>query len=57
MRGITPGGYRAYAWEAIEANAWYDREVLAQYEAQGKPIRILESSKEPADLKLIPAPK
>jgi len=57
LRGIAPGGYRAYAWEAIEANAWYDREVLSQYELQGKPIRIQESSKETVDLKIIPAPK
>ena len=57
MRGITPGGYRAYSWEAIEANAWYDHEVLSQNEAQCKPIRIQESSKETVDLKIIPAPK
>ena len=57
LRGITPGGYRAYAWEVIEANAWYDREVLSQYEAQGKPIRIQEASKETVELKIIPAPK
>jgi hypothetical protein len=57
LRGLTPGGYRAYAWEAIEANAWYDREVLSQYEALAKPIRIQESSKESVDLKIIPAPK
>jgi hypothetical protein len=55
LRGITPGGYRAYAWEAIEANAWYDREILSQYEALAKPIRIQESSKESVDLKIIPA--
>lgn len=35
----------------------YDREILAQYESQGKPIRIQESSKEMADLRIIPAPK
>ena len=57
MRGIAPGGYRAYAWEAIEANAWYDREILSQFESQGKPVRIQESSKETLDLKIIAAPK
>jgi hypothetical protein len=57
FRGIAPGGYRVYAWEAIEANAWYDRDLLSQYEALGKPVRIQESSKETVDLKIIPAPK
>jgi hypothetical protein len=57
FRGITPGGYRAYAWESIEANAWYDRDILSQYEGQGTPIRIQESAKEPVTLRIIAAPK
>ena len=57
FRGIAPGGYRVYAWEVIKANAWYDRDLLSQYEALGKPVRIQESSKETVDLKIIPAPK
>lgn len=57
FRGIAPGGYRVYAWESIEANAWYDREILSQYEAQGTPIRVQESAKEIVPLKIIAAPK
>jgi hypothetical protein len=57
LRGIPPGSYKVFSWEALETNAYYDKDVLAQYEGQGKPIRIQESSKETADLKLIAAPK
>ena len=57
FRGIAPGGYRVYAWESIEANAWYDGDVLSQYQALSRPIRIQESAKESVDLKIIPAPK
>jgi Carboxypeptidase regulatory-like domain len=57
LRGVAPGGYRAYSWESIEANAWYDREILSKYEPQGKSIRIQESGKEVVELRLIPAPK
>jgi len=35
VRGITPGGYRAYAWEVIEANAGHDRDVLYYIEPRG----------------------
>jgi len=54
IRGVYPGGYRLYSWEALEANSYYDRDVLSQYESQGKSVRIQEGSKETVDLKLIP---
>jgi protocatechuate 3,4-dioxygenase beta subunit/5-hydroxyisourate hydrolase-like protein (transthyretin family) len=54
IRGVYPGGYRLYSWEALESNAYFDRDVLAQYESQGKPVRVQEGSKENGDLKLIP---
>jgi protocatechuate 3,4-dioxygenase beta subunit len=57
FRGIPPGNYKLFAWEAIETNSYYDRDVLAQYDSQGKPVRIQESSKDTVDLKLIPARK
>jgi hypothetical protein len=57
FRGIAPGGYKAYSWETIEANAWYDRDLLTQYEPHGKSVHIRESGKEAIELKIIPAPK
>ena len=53
FRAVPPGGYRVFAWEALERNAYYDREVISRYETQGKPVRIQESSKETIDLKII----
>ena len=57
FRGVAPGSYKVFSWESLEPNAYFDREVLAQYESHGKPVRIQESSKETIDLKFIPAPK
>jgi protocatechuate 3,4-dioxygenase beta subunit len=55
FRGIPPGNYKLFAWEAIENYSYFNRDVLAQYESQGKPVRIQESSKETFELKIIPA--
>jgi hypothetical protein len=54
IRGITPGEYKAFAWEALEPFAYFDSELLRRYEALGKSVRIAESDKSMADLKLIP---
>jgi 5-hydroxyisourate hydrolase-like protein (transthyretin family) len=51
--GITPGTYKLFAWEDLEANAYYDGEVLRQYEAQGKAVVVTESGKAQVELKPI----
>jgi hypothetical protein len=55
IRGIPPGGYKLFSWESLESNGYFDREILSEYEAQGKPVRIQESSKETVDIRMIPA--
>jgi protocatechuate 3,4-dioxygenase beta subunit len=55
IRGLTPGDYRLLAWEDIEPFAYFDAEVIRQYEALGKPVRIQDGSKETAEVKIIPA--
>ena len=55
MRGITPGDYKIYAWEAIEQFAWFDSDLMRQFEQRGKFIHIAEGSKEPVDLQVIPS--
>ena len=55
IKGVYPGSYRLYSWEAIEANSYFDRDVLSQYDAVGKAVVIQEGSRENIDLKLIPA--
>ena len=41
-------------WERLEANAFYDPDILAKYEQRGTPIRVAESSSETIEVKLIP---
>jgi hypothetical protein len=55
IRGVTPGEYRLFAWEDIEPFSYFDPEVLRQYETRGSLVRIRESSKETAEVRIIPA--
>ena len=57
IRGIAPGGYKVFAWEAIEEYAYYHADILSLYETQGVPVRVQDSSKDSISLRLIPAPK
>jgi Carboxypeptidase regulatory-like domain len=54
IRGIPPGDYKVFAWEAIEQFAYFDPELLRRFEAQGKPVRVLESDKQTIEVKVIP---
>jgi uncharacterized surface anchored protein len=54
IRGITPGDYKIYAWEALEQNAWFDSDLLRQYEQKGTFLHIAEGAKEVVEVKLIP---
>jgi 5-hydroxyisourate hydrolase-like protein (transthyretin family) len=53
---VVPGDYKAFSWEALENNAFFDRAVMQQYEAQGKPVRVTASFTSTVDLRLILAP-
>jgi hypothetical protein len=55
IRGIEPGEYRVFAWEAIEEYAYFDPDILRAFEQQGKPVSVSESSKQTVDVKVIPA--
>jgi hypothetical protein len=55
FRGVTPGSYKIFAWESLEPNAFYDPQILRQYEDQGKQVRVLEGGKTTAEVKMIPA--
>jgi hypothetical protein len=54
MRGITPGDYKIFAWEALEQNAWFDSDLLRQFEQKGTFLHIAEGSKEIVEVKVIP---
>jgi hypothetical protein len=55
LRGVSPGNYKIFAWEGLESNAYFDPEVLRQYEQQGKAVRVGEGEKITAEVKMIPA--
>jgi len=55
IRGIPPGDYKVFAWDAIEEFAYYDPDLVRLFEQKGAPVRILESSKETLEVKIIPA--
>src|SRR6185295_8672573 len=44
FRGVSPGDYRVYAWESLEPFAYFDPELLSQYEQQGKFVHVSEAS-------------
>jgi protocatechuate 3,4-dioxygenase beta subunit len=55
MNGISPGDYKLFAWEDIEPFSYFDTDVLKQFEDNGKPVHVVETTKESYDIKLIPA--
>lgn len=55
MRGVTPGDYKLFAWEALENYGYFDPDVLRRSEASGKAVRVAESSKLAVEAKIIPA--
>jgi hypothetical protein len=55
MNGISPGDYKLFAWEDIEPFSYFDPDVLKQFEDNGKPIHVVETTKDSYDIKLIPA--
>ena len=55
IRGITPGEYKIFAWEAMEPFAYFDSDFVRQSEQRGKPVSISEASKVTAEVKVIPA--
>ena len=55
FRGVSPGNYKIFAWEGLEANAFYDPEVMRQYEQQGKAVRVTEGAKITSEVRMIPA--
>ena len=57
IRGITPGAYKVFAWEALEENAFFDSNVMQQFEPLGKPVQVSESERVTVEVKLIPTGK
>jgi hypothetical protein len=55
FKGLTPGEYKAYAWEDLEAGAYMDPDVMKPIESKGEALSLRESDQKTLQLTLIPA--
>jgi 5-hydroxyisourate hydrolase-like protein (transthyretin family) len=55
IRGVTPGDYKLFAWEALENYGYFDPDLLRRSESLGKPAHVAESSNLSVEGKIIPA--
>jgi hypothetical protein len=53
---VAPGDYKVFVWEALEANAFLNPEVLKQEDAKAKPIHVLEGAPQTIEMRAIPVP-
>ncbi len=53
IKGITPGEYRAYAFDEIDPGAYMDPDFLKPFEGNGERVTIKENGQESLQLKLI----
>jgi hypothetical protein len=54
LRGIPPGSYKLFAWEALEPNAYLNSDYLQAYEAFGVPVSIASGDNPSVSARLIP---
>jgi len=54
MQGLTPGDYKLFAWEDVEAGAWQDPEFMRPQENSGLGVHVGEGSHANVQLTVIP---
>lgn len=57
LRGIPPGTYKIFAWEAIDYGAYQDPDFLKSYEDQGRTLQLAPGERSSPELKVIPVAK
>ena len=50
IRGVPPGDYELFAWEAIAPFAHLDSNFLQQFELKGTPVKVFASSRIAAEV-------
>jgi len=55
IKGVAPGDYTAFSWQSLEDYAWFDPNVVQQFEAKGKSVHVAASSNEELQLTQIPS--
>jgi hypothetical protein len=56
FRGVPPGDYEVFAWEAIEPFGYFDPDFLRQLEQRGQDVRVAERSAVEIEVRVIPSP-
>jgi hypothetical protein len=56
LRGITPGSYKLFAFEALDRNAVHDPDFLSRIDSLGKAVEVHEGESIKFDLDMLPAP-
>ena len=54
LTGLTPGDYKAYAWEDIEIGAYMDPDFMKPIEEKGEAVSLQEGEQKTLTLKVIP---
>ena len=55
LKNLTPGDYKAFAWEDVEPGAWMDPEFMKPLDSKGESVTVRESSASNVQLTMIPA--
>jgi len=55
LQGVTPGEYKAFAWEALEAYGYFDPELLRRSDTLGTSVRVDEFSSQEIQVRVIPS--
>jgi 5-hydroxyisourate hydrolase-like protein (transthyretin family) len=52
---VSPGDYKLYAWESIEAYRWFDMDFIKTFDPFATPVHLNESQRQTINARLIPA--
>jgi hypothetical protein len=53
VRGLTPGEYKAFVWDDLEPNIYFDPNFMERYESQGRSLRVEEDGHISLNLRVI----
>jgi len=53
LQNITPGSYKLFAFDKIDAGAWEDATVIQSYEGGGRSMRIQENNRETVEVRIV----
>ncbi len=53
LTGLAPGKYKLYAFDQIDAGAFYDPDYMRTFEKNGESLDVTEGSKFSHELQLI----